>query len=55
MLFSLGADVGDIDAAGIALIMTPFMPAIWAEAGLVPCADSGIRQMLRRPSPREAW
>jgi hypothetical protein len=26
---------------------TTLMPAIWALAGLVPCADSGIRQTLR--------
>jgi len=30
------------------------MPAIVALAGLVPWADSGIRQMWRRLSPREA-
>ena len=26
---------------------TIFSPASWAEAGLVPCAEAGIRQMLR--------
>ncbi|MNR18959.1 hypothetical protein D3C85_1357210 [compost metagenome] len=34
---------------------TTFMPAIWADAGLVPCADEGIRQMSRCASPRLAW
>ena len=33
---------------------TTFMPAICALAGLVPCADSGMRQILRWPSPRDA-
>ena len=28
------------------------MPAIIALAGLVPCADDGMMQMLRWPSPR---
>ena len=32
-----------------------FMPAITAEAGLVPCAEEGISAMLRCESPREAW
>ncbi|MDT4875981.1 hypothetical protein FQZ97_1113920 [compost metagenome] len=31
------------------------MLAICAEAGLVPCADAGIRQMLRWLSPRLWW
>jgi hypothetical protein len=34
---------------------TTFMLAIWAVAGLVPCADLGIRQTLRCSSPRLAW
>ncbi|MNI51353.1 hypothetical protein D3C81_1071390 [compost metagenome] len=29
------------------LVTTTFMPHICAEAGLVPCAESGIRQMSR--------
>ena len=33
---------------------TTFMPAICADAGLVPCADAGIRQTLRCASPRDA-
>ena len=31
---------------------TTFMPAITALAGLVPCAEVGIRQTLRSLSPR---
>ena len=31
---------------------TTSMPAITALAGLVPCAEEGIRQTLRWPSPR---
>ncbi len=34
------------------LTTTTFMPAICAEAGLVPCAEDGIRQTSRWPSPR---
>ena len=34
---------------------TTFIPAIWAEAGFVPCAEVGIRQTLRCPSPRALW
>ena len=30
------------------------MPIICADAGLVPCADDGIRQTSRCPWPREA-
>jgi len=37
------------------LVTTTFMPHICADAGLVPCADSGIRQMSRWVSPRDAW
>ena len=29
--------------------------AITADAALVPCAEDGIRQMLRWPSPRDSW
>ena len=32
-----------------------FIPAIAALAGLVPCADCGIRHTLRHASPRLAW
>ena len=32
-------------------VTTTCMPTICALAGLVPCADEGIRQMLRWPSP----
>jgi hypothetical protein len=31
---------------------TTRIPAITAEAGLVPCADTGMRHTLRWPSPR---
>ena len=34
---------------------TTRMPAICADAGFVPCADAGMRQTLRWPSPRLAW
>ncbi len=33
---------------------TTLMPAIAALAGLVPCAEDGIRQTVRWPSPRDA-
>src|SRR3546814_6325545 len=36
-------------------VTTTVMPHICAEAGLVPCADSGIRHTSRWPSPRERW
>jgi hypothetical protein len=35
--------------------VTIFMPAMTALAGLVPCADTGMMQMLRWPSPRDWW
>ena len=34
---------------------TTFIPAITALAGLVPCADCGIRHTLRCASPRDSW
>ena len=34
---------------------TTSMAAICAEAGLVPCAEAGMRQMLRWASPRLRW
>ena len=34
---------------------TTFIPAICAQAGLVPCAEVGIRQTSRCASPRLAW
>ena len=37
------------------LVTTTVMPTICALAGFVPCALSGIRQMFRRPSPRDSW
>src|SRR5450830_1448776 len=36
-------------------VTTTCMFTIEAEAGLVPWADDGIRQMLRWPSPRDWW
>ena len=36
------------------LTTTTFIPAICADAGLVPWADDGIRQMVRCGSPRLA-
>lgn len=36
-------------------IGSTFIPAICAEAGLVPWADTGMRQMLRCPSERASW
>jgi len=48
MLRRLGGEVIDVDvAARIARHHTTSMPAMLAEAGLVPCADEGIRQILR--------
>ena len=37
------------------LTTTTCMPAITAEAALVPCADDGIRQILRSVSPLASW
>src|SRR4051812_31857099 len=37
------------------LVTTTLMPHICAEAGLVPCADSGIRHTSRCASPRARW
>ena len=34
---------------------TTFIPAITAEAALVPWADDGIRQTRRSPSPLARW
>ena len=34
---------------------TTFIPAITAEAALVPWADDGIRQTRRSPSPLAWW
>ena len=36
-------------------IATIRMPAIAADAGLVPWAETGIRQTSRAPSPFDAW
>jgi hypothetical protein len=37
------------------LTVTIFMPAMTAEAGLVPCADTGMMQMFLWWSPRLWW
>jgi len=34
---------------------TTSRPAMTALAGFVPCADVGIKQVVRCPSPRERW
>ena len=34
---------------------TTFIPAITAEAALVPCAEAGIRQTVRSPWPLARW
>lgn len=50
---SLGFQVVQIDVAGlVALDITTRIPAICAEAGLVPWAEDGIRQMSRAPCCR---
>ncbi|MCY1314578.1 hypothetical protein D9M70_652440 [compost metagenome] len=36
-------------------VTTTCRPTIWALAGLVPCAEAGIRQMLRWPWPLASW
>mmetsp|Transcript_17459 Transcript_17459/g.66039 ORF Transcript_17459/g.66039 Transcript_17459/m.66039 type:complete len:206 (-) Transcript_17459:539-1156(-) len=40
---------------GLVSTVTTFMPAMTAEAGLVPWADLGMRQMLRWPSSLLRW
>jgi hypothetical protein len=35
--------------------VTIFMPAITAEAGLVPCAETGMMHTFLCPSPRDWW
>ena len=55
MLLGLGAQIVDIDiAAASQATTTTSMPTMLAEAGLVPCAEEGIRQTLRCVSPRAA-
>ena len=39
----------------MALTTTTFMPAITADAALVPCAEEGIRQTVRCSSPLARW
>ena len=54
MRLGLGAQVGEVDVAVLSsqATATTFMPAMTALAGLVPCAEAGMRQTLRWPSPR---
>jgi hypothetical protein len=48
MLLGLGAEILDVDVAVVASLSTTttVMPTIWAEAGLVPCAEVGMRQTV---------
>ena len=56
MLRRLGPEVGDVHVAvGVALDGTMRMPHMAADAGLVPCAETGMRQTSRSPSPSAAW
>ena len=43
------------DPSAADLTTTTFIPAITAEAAFVPCADDGIRQTRRSPSPLAWW
>ena len=55
VLVRLGAEIVDVDvAARVAATTTTSMPTMLAEAGLVPCAEEGIRHTLRCGSPRAA-
>ena len=55
MLLRLGAEIVDVDVASASqAITTTSMPTMLAEAGLVPCAEEGIRHTLRCGSPRAA-
>ena len=52
----LGAQVArSMSPSASHLTTTTRSPAITALAALVPCADSGMRQMSRCSSPRAAW
>ena len=52
----LRLEVGEVDVAVVvaARRRPPACPTICADAGLVPCADAGIRHTLRCASPRLA-
>ena len=55
VLLALGAQVVEVDApSSAALTTTTRIPAITAEAALVPCAEDGIRQTSRASSPLAA-
>ncbi len=43
------------EPSSAAFTTTTFIPAITADAALVPWAEDGIRQTLRAPSPRSRW
>lgn len=52
-LFRFRAQISQIDVAVLShATTTTCIPAICAEAGLVPCAEAGIRQISRCPSLR---
>ncbi len=56
VLGGLFAEVFDVDVALlVAADADDFHGGHRAEAGLVPCAEAGMRQMLRWPSPRLRW
>ena len=44
-----------IEPLASTLTTTTHIPAITALAGLVPCAEDGIRHTSRWPSPRSSW
>ena len=43
------------EPSAAALTTTTFIPAITAEAALVPCAEDGIRQIRRSLIIRDSW
>ncbi len=52
MLLRLGAEIGDVDIAVLEnRDRTTVMPAIWADAGFVPWAEVGMRQIWRCAPP----
>ena len=56
VLLGLGAQVVDVDVARcVALHGDHFMPAMTALAGLVPWAETGMRQTCAGPRRGTAW
>ena len=57
MLAGLGLEVGEVDVAAVVAgdDDDPVARPSPRDAGLVPCADDGIRQTSRWPSPRLSW